>query len=484
MKFSYLLRIAIGLAIWMLGITGIFWIYSNDVESKIPAVKDFIDYYNAHYNVSVLYDYKITANIGDPIYFNDPLEGLIKIGEVELPVKKQIYYYHFEIGEVVLIEREDLKYWMQKISQTSKFSRIKLKKLDLAGENAEIFYDTNAKTAYVQKISTINKYNIREKWMVTFWINSYKRNYVSEDLKFKYCNSPNDIGAVLSTLFDENTKARIMKKISNFRDKYEEKFADLLVPFLKNRLSDYYSLIEDDISTAFENHQDDFQEMFETLYEGKIQEEMLPLVEDKTIPLFHEKLKPELMKLGSELWESLPMWSLGWKWVTGSNEDVMKRFDEWLVKDGYPIINNHRDELIESVEKIINDLVYDADIAEKFQEILQDFLSNPKLADTLMQMAKEIIIDNPETAEFFKKLWESDEMQNNLETVGSWLEPLLVSLSDDIMLDLSNPGEQKINPNLVKVLRSQILWKDDVWWVVTSTKSGEFLPVKSGYIFK
>ncbi|MCD4658059.1 MAG: hypothetical protein K8S87_11025, partial [Planctomycetes bacterium] len=165
-------------------------------------------------------------------------------------------------------------------------------------------------------------------------------------------------------------------------------------------------------------------------------------------------------------------------------EDVMKRFDEWLVKDGYPIINEHRGELIESVEKIVNDLVYDEDIAEKFQEILQDFLSNPKLADTIMQMAKEIIIDNPETVEFFKDLWESDELQDKLETAGSWLEPLLVSLSDDIMLDLSNPGEQKINPNLVKVLCSQILWKDDVWWVVTSTRPDEFLPVKSGYIFK
>ncbi|MCK5342133.1 MAG: hypothetical protein KAR20_01950, partial [Candidatus Heimdallarchaeota archaeon] len=96
MKFSNLLRIVVGLAVWVLGITGIFWIYTNDVESKIPAVKDFIDYYNVHYNVSVLYDYRITANIGDPIYFNDAVEGLIKIGEVEKPAKKQVYYYHYE----------------------------------------------------------------------------------------------------------------------------------------------------------------------------------------------------------------------------------------------------------------------------------------------------------------------------------------------------------------------------------------------------
>ncbi len=484
MKFTNLLRIIVGLAIWLLAITGIFWIYTNDVESKIPAVQDFIDYYNEHYNISVLYDYKITAKIGDPIYFNDPLQGLIKIGEVEEPAKKQMFFYHYKIGEVKLIEREDLKYWMQKISQTSQLPRIKLKKLELTGEKSEIFFDEQNNTAYVQKISEISEYNIREKWMVTFWINSYKRNYVSEDLKFKYCNSPNDIGAVLSTLFDENTKARIMRKLNSFRDKYEERFTDLFVPFLKNKLNDYYALIEDDIRIAFDNHQVDFQEMFKTLYEGKIQEDFFPLVEDKAIPLFHEKLKPELMILGGELWGSLPMWSLGWKWVTGGNEDVMKRFDEWLVKDGYPIINNHRDELIESVEKIINGLFYDEDIAEKFQEILQDFLSNPKLADTLLQIAKEIIIDNPETAGFFKDLWESDEFQDKLETAGSWLEPLLVTLSDDIMLDLSNPGERKINPNLVKVLRSQILWKDDVWWVVTSTRPDEFLPVKSGHIFK
>ena len=478
MKFKYLLRVLVGLSLWVLAITGIFWVYNHDVESKIPAVKEFASYFDEHYTIFVLYDHEIKAKIGDPIYFNDPEQGLIKIGEVDEEISKQKYYADETLGEVKLLVREDLKYWMKKNPE------LNLKKLNSRSEEADIYFDVKTQTAFVQDVSKLKSYRVREKWQVVFWIDGYRRNYVSEDLKFKYCNSPNDIGAILSTLFDENTKARIGKKISSFRDKYEDRFAELFVPFLKAKLSEYYSLIEDDISKAFENHQDDFEEMFKTLYDGKIQEEMLPLIEKKAIPEFNKKMKPKLIDLGMSLWESIPKLNFGWQYLTSSTEEFMKKFDEWLVEEGYPIIDKHKEGLVDSVENIVNTLAYDKDIADEFQEILQDFLSNPKLGETLMEMMQEIIIDNPETVQFFKDLWASDELQAKLASVGSMIEPLLVSISDDILLDLSNPGDKKINPNLVKVLRSQILWKDDFWWVATSTKPDEFLPVKSGHVFK
>src|SRR5205085_5892556 len=71
------------------------------------------------------------------------------------------------------------------------------------------------------------------------------------------------------------------------------------------------TVLENNLAAALKNHEGEFHAVLDK-HQSTLKDDLLPVLKEQLGPVVKEKSKPLLRKIGRELWDALPMWSLGW----------------------------------------------------------------------------------------------------------------------------------------------------------------------------
>ncbi|MGE0431391.1 MAG: hypothetical protein AB7K09_13885 [Planctomycetota bacterium] len=328
---------------------------------------------------------------------------------------------------------------------------------------------------------------------LTVHIFPHARDRVASDTVFLAYTGPENFEEVLEMLIDDNARTGMEGQWQNFLNAHQMQIEEIFKPLIESTLADFMAVVTPDLETAINDHSEDFNAIFRTYWDGSVKERLMPMIEQKGMPQVEAQIVPIVRECGQELWDNAPAGSFAWNafrdkivpWDSKTN--LQQRFDLWLREEGRPIIDKYVPRMKAEAEKIGINLANDPDIGAVTRGMLADVIGDPRLGSLLQKVIQSAIVDNPKTTQFLRERWSDGRVQGALRRVGRLIEPYANAAIDSILLDRN---ARRINPNLVTVMRSQILWKGDFWILAgpgrtsgTTTDAADARRVPDGHRF-
>ena len=118
--------------------------------------------------------------------------------------------------------------------------------------------------------------------------------------------------------------------------------------------------------------------------------------------------------------------------------------------------------------ELLSNAMKNPKVAEALSTSIETMLADPKLTEIARGVIDDAIVKNPKTTAYFEGIVNGPKLYNLLNDIGRMMESYLIRATDTLLLDET---KTRINPNLSIVLRAQILWKDDRWFVAEPPKT-------------
>lgn len=291
---------------------------------------------------------------------------------------------------------------------------------------------------------------------------------ITLDTTFDIFGGPHGFKEIVQTIFDEPATKELERRWALFVEENRDKLKRTITPLLESTLNEFVSVVRRDLEAAFANHQSELWEILQHHYETDIRATLFPMLKSKADPRINAEIIPLLMDCVQEMWEKAPAGSFAWnafrdKVVPWDNKDnLKKRFVQWLDDEGKDVINKHLPGIMDKCEDIGEDLLKDQEVRQALADLAEKVINNEKLHAFGKKLIQEAILDNPKSIAFLEQKLQSPEFLRAGEQFGGMIEPYVRDMIDSILLD-PRYEEKKINPNLVRLLRAQILWKKDFW---------------------
>jgi predicted house-cleaning noncanonical NTP pyrophosphatase (MazG superfamily) len=235
-----------------------------------------------------------------------------------------------------------------------------------------------------------------------------------------------------------------------------------LIPLTKSILKEIFDTFENQLPDLWKKHETRLFTIFEKHKLNTFEKELLPLLQDELWPLIKEEATPTIEGIGLELWSTFPKWSIAWKSVyqkiPGTDDDhVRKRWERYLAENVTPVIKLWTPEILKVLKRILIKTSKNPKISEALKKSLSEILNDTEFLAELMEIVRELFLQNELLRERLKKRVEEPEFQKQLQFLSARFEPYLTEIFHSILLDKKGEG---ISPNLAKVLRAELLRKD------------------------
>jgi hypothetical protein len=287
---------------------------------------------------------------------------------------------------------------------------------------------------------------------------------------------------VLKTLLPPRLRTRLQEDLETFVRDNREEFFRVVGPELEATVEEAISILEEDMSAALRRHQADVDAILESHKATTVEKELLPVLKKEAWPIIEDRSRPLLEKVGKELWEKLPMWDLGWRWVAGKvpftrSDMAQKRFKEYVSEEAVPVLTAHTEDFVDLAADIFRRLLKNSRISAALRRSLGEVAKDPAVRKLLEAVFREAVLDNPRLGLCLSRRLSTPAFTAKLSRFLDRLEPILNRTANAILLDSKGRG---INPELVRVLRSQLFGKDPSFFIV---KPGTSVPAPSGWSF-
>ena len=303
---------------------------------------------------------------------------------------------------------------------------------------------------------------------VTLLIWEEYKHLATLDTTFAIFGGPTGFEEIVATLFDDHAKEELRQRWAIFVAENKTELKRTISPILESTLNELMAVVLPSIEESFNAHQEEIWTLLRAHWEADVKGALLPLLKEKANPRINSEIIPLFMDCVQELWEKAPAGSFAWNafrdkvvpWDTKDN--LRKRFIIWLDDEGKDVIDAHLPGVMAKCEEIGEDLLADQEVKDALAGLAKKVFSNPQIKALGETIIREAILDNPKTGAFFEAKLKSPEFQQAVEKLGRIVEPHVRDMIDSVILD-PRSTEKKINPNLVRVMRAQILWKKDFW---------------------
>ncbi len=287
---------------------------------------------------------------------------------------------------------------------------------------------------------------------------------------------------VVKTLFPPPMRAKLLADIERFAVDNRAEFIDTIWPDLKSVIDEAFSIIEEDFLKSLEARGSEIDRLLEKHKAETFRKEILPVLRREAWPVIREESAQLVDSVGRELWDKLPMGSLGLRWmaekVPFTDDDlVRKRFNEYVEKDALPIIESHTGDFVDLAQKIFARLSRNPEITSALRRCLSVLAADDDCLRLLDGVFRDVFAENERLVRRVKARLSDPGFLGRISAFLEKLTPLLNSTADSILLNEARDG---INPELVRVLRSQLFMKDASWFLV---EPGEGPAAAEGSVF-
>jgi hypothetical protein len=303
-----------------------------------------------------------------------------------------------------------------------------------------------------------------------------------------FYETPKSLVWVAQTLLPPEKRKIVIQKLFDYYQRESPKLGERITPIVQEVFTSSLPLIEKSAIEYLRSDEERLAKIGARYQDTLVQKKLIPLIKHEVMPIVERHAEPVVEEIGSELWNRASLWRFGWRYAYDSlpltNRGLVQQ--EWrrfVEQEAIPVFEDHLDEIIEVQKKIVIDTVSNPAVRNAAQESLGMLIEDAELRSVLSDCLHHAILDNNELQNALKTALKSKQAEALAEQFEASFQPL----AEEIGAELFGSQESGLTPELVAVLRSQILGKDQRWVVVrrrnTESPSDRIqtseLPVKS-----
>lgn len=277
--------------------------------------------------------------------------------------------------------------------------------------------------------------------------------------------APGTAAWITKTLVPPDTALRIRREIDALRVTHEADIVRTLRPFVRETVDDAASLLARDFRAALERHRGEIEAILDRYRVETLEKEFVPVFREHVWPTVVDLSRPALEEIARELWEKLPLWSLGWSWAYGKlprtpADALEQRFNRFLQEEAIPLLRERQDELARTAESVVRAISENPEVRDVVRRAAERVASDPELEALLRHILEEVVTDNEALARLLERRWNDPRVQRAMQGFSARLQPGIDRIINMVLLNEAGDG---ISPHLARVLRTEILRKDTIW---------------------
>ncbi len=285
----------------------------------------------------------------------------------------------------------------------------------------------------------------------------------SEDF-FLYREADDSVDWMLRTMFHDKKKEELKGLIQNAVNNNQAELVDAFKPLVVKSLKEAGTLLREDISKAFEKRQPQLAELGQRYQTEVLKKKLLPVFQTEVLPIIQSESEPLVGEISREIWEEVSVFGFGWRYLYDRSplpkKDLTERkFKQFVDEKAKPIIAAHWDEVLDLQKEISVKVSKNQEVRKALNESVESAANDPALQAFLVDVLRDVLVDNPRLRQAMNKQWNSAEAQQAFAVANAKLDPVI----REIGISLFGTPDGGITPEFASVLRRRILYKDSRW---------------------
>ncbi|MEL7496384.1 MAG: hypothetical protein AAFN77_02150 [Planctomycetota bacterium] len=283
-----------------------------------------------------------------------------------------------------------------------------------------------------------------------------------DHLEFHYAED--SIDWLVRTMFHPKKRDEIRLLIQDAYSKHHVEIMKEFTPVIKDVLSEAGEQIKIDLQQALESREEKLAKIGQRFQNDVIKEELIPLFQDEVWPIIESESEPLIREIGHEIWKEVSVFSFGWRYLYDQSplpekKLTEKKFREFVDQKAKPIIESHTDDFLELQTRIGKQVTENKEVRKQVSASLKKVLSDEEIKKLLIEVFREITIDNDNLKQIFQKQLRSAKANRAMQIANAKLDPVIRNIG----VSLFGHPKEGITPEFAKVLRRRILNKDSSW---------------------
>lgn len=289
-----------------------------------------------------------------------------------------------------------------------------------------------------------------------------------------------DLQTVISTLFPQEKQERIKQQITKAVAAHGRDLGKAFEPLIRRSLQESLPIVEQEFRIAVRRHRSEVDKLATQWNREIVEKRLIPLAKKELLPIVRRHGEPVAEKIGRKIWDRASLFSFGWRAIYDKSplpqkNLLQKEWERFLETDAIPIFEAHTKDIVMAVQATVRDVTKNRAVRAELSRVADDLVEDPKARSLVRTLLKETLLENDRLKKALRGVWSSDEAHAAMNMAGERLEPIVRKIGDEIF----GTEETGIDPGFARVLRSQILRKDQRWIVAydVGVKSEPTIPL-------
>lgn len=276
--------------------------------------------------------------------------------------------------------------------------------------------------------------------------------------------APDSVEWMIQTMLPEQKRDEIRKMIQDAYVEHRDEIFEEFNPVIQATMRETSDLVKQELKRAFESRKDKLSEIGNRYQNELLKKELIPLFQNEILPIIEEEGEPLVREIGQEIWNEVSVLSFGWRYLYDKSplpekKLTEKKFKEFVDQKAKPILESHTDDFIELQKEIGRKVSANPKVKETISKSLSKVMSDEEIQQLLVDVFKEVTLDNPKFRETIQKQMQSAEAQRAMAIANAKLDPVIRNIGVSLF---GNP-QLGITPEFARVMRRRILFKDASW---------------------
>jgi hypothetical protein len=282
-----------------------------------------------------------------------------------------------------------------------------------------------------------------------------------------YQTKPDTLVWVVDALLTPERKALLLLDLERAIEVHRAEIVAAFQPVIERSLHDLLGVLEQDLPPAIERHRQELDTLGARYRREILNKDFLPLVKSDVLPIVRQRAEPVLREVGQELWQQVSLWRFGWRFAYDLSplpeKNLMDReWNRFVEQDALPVLEKHSDQFVNVIQDILRDVSRDERLQAAARSSLRMIASDPDSQRVLRELFEEVVVRNPRFRQTLERELSDPATRQAIELAARRLEPALRRSSDTIF----GTQEAGITPEFARVLRTEILDKDERWFLL------------------
>lgn len=307
---------------------------------------------------------------------------------------------------------------------------------------------------------------------------------VTSACQFQVVDAQGNMGWALRTMLPEHKMQRIKDELLAFKESHREELMDMAQIVARDLVNEAIDVLNANLSESVKKHEKEWRKVLEKHRQG-LKTDLLPVLKERLGPRVKKQCKPILTKIGKELWNALPVWSVTWravadKFTWGQPQYMDKWWNEFLENKAIPIVKQHEDEFIELGEDLMIQAAEDKAVRNRLAVISRRLVNDKDFRVLVNKILHESLVEPFEGQKFMRALLDNPEVRQRFEVLASKFAPVMRRIAETVIEDDKTGG---LNPDLVQVVR-RVFFEKQARALILHRPKNDSSSVISGFQFK